>query len=103
MYNSTAVISHVTCNLFVLSYLDILRLQSKQNELKTSVIPSKLINKTKSLEITNDLIEFLLDGDNSGKTFSRVLLRMSPDASPLNSFCTRANVGLSSPGKNQTG
>ena len=84
-------------------YLDILRLQRKQNELKTLVIPSKLNIKTKSFKITNDLIEFLLDGDNSGKTFSRVLLRMSPDVWPLNSFCTRANVGLSSPGKNQTG
>ena len=84
-------------------YLNILRLQIKQNVLKTSAIPSKLIIKTKNFEITNNPIEFLLEGDNSGKAFSRVLLPMSPDASPLNSFCTRVNVGLSSPGKNQTG
>lgn len=60
----------------------------------------KLNIKIKSFKIINDLIEFFLDGDNSGKTFLRVLLRMFFDAWFLNFFCIRVNVGLFSFGKN---
>jgi len=45
-------------------YLDISRLKSKQNDLKTSVVPSKL---NKKFKIRNDPIELLLEGDNSGE------------------------------------
>lgn len=57
--------SRVICLFY--RYLDISRLLSKQNDFKTSVIPSKLNNKVKKFEITNDPIELLLEGDNSGE------------------------------------
>ena len=64
--------SRVVC----LSYwkLDISRFQSKQNDLKTSVMPWKMNNKVKNFENRNDSIELLLEGGNSG--FSLVCLRM---------------------------
>jgi len=48
-------------------YLDISRLKSKRNDLKTSVVPSKLNNKVKKFKIRNDPIELLLEGDNIGE------------------------------------
>lgn len=92
--------SHVTRNLFISSVLGYFNI-CKQNDFKTSVIPSKLNTKVKKFEITNDPIKLLLEGDNSGERSHGFCYICLLTRRLLNSFCTSSNVTLY--GKNRTG